>query len=49
MEQFLKLLSENGREGQSQDLSRLLFYMDGMNRQLEAVRQELQEIGRAHV
>lgn len=44
MEQFLKLLSENGRAGQSQDLSRLLFYMDGMSRQLEAVRQELQAV-----
>ena len=39
MEQFLKLLSENGRAGQSEDLSRLLFYMDAMNRQLNAVRQ----------
>ena len=44
MEQFLKLLSENGRAGQSEDLSRLLFYMDGMNRQLDAVRQELQTV-----
>jgi hypothetical protein len=44
MEQFLKLLSENGRAGQAQDLSRLLFYMDGMSRQLEAVRQELQVV-----
>lgn len=44
MEQFLKLLSENGRAGQSEDLSRLLFYVDGMNRQLDAVRQELQTV-----
>lgn len=44
MEQFLKLLSENGRAGQSEDLSRLLFYMDGMSRQLEAVHQELQTV-----
>lgn len=44
MEQFLKLLSENGRAGQSDDLSRLLFYMDGMNRQLNAVHQELQAV-----
>jgi len=44
MEQFLKLLSENGRAGQSEDLSRLLFYMDAMNRQLNAVRQELQTV-----
>ncbi len=44
MEQFLKLLSENGRAGQSEDLSRLLFYMDAMSRQLETVRQELQTV-----
>ena len=44
MEQFLKLLSENGRAGQSEDLSRLLFYMDGMSRQLNAVHQELQSV-----
>lgn len=44
MEQFLKLLSENGRAGQSEDLSRLLFYMDGMSRQLNAVHQELQAV-----
>lgn len=44
MEQFLKLLSENGRAGQSEDLSRLLFYMDGMSRQLDAVHQELQAV-----
>ncbi len=44
IEQFLKLLSENGRAGQSEDLSRLLFYMDGMSRQLDAVHQELQAV-----
>lgn len=44
MEQFFKLLSENGRAGQSEDLSRLLFYMDGMSRQLDAVYQELQTV-----
>lgn len=44
IEQFLKLLSENGRAGQSEDLSSLLFYMDGMSRQLDAVRQELQTV-----
>ena len=52
MEQFLKLLSENGRAGQSEDLSRLLFYMDGMNRQLDGLQflaHRVKQIGRAHV
>lgn len=44
LEQFFRLLSENGRAGQSEDLSRLLFYMDGMNRQLDAVQRELQAV-----
>ena len=44
LEQFFKLLLENGRAGQSEDLSRLLFYMDGMNRQLDAVQRELQAV-----
>lgn len=42
--QFIKLLEENGRQGQAQDLSQLLWYMDGMNRQFEAVFRELQEV-----
>jgi len=44
IQQFEKLLEENGRQGQAQDLSLLLWYMDGMNRQFDAVYQELQEI-----
>lgn len=44
IQQFLKLLEENGRQGQVQDLSQLMWYMDGMNRQYEAVLRELQEV-----
>ena len=44
IQQFIKLLEENGRQGQAQDLSQLVWYMDGMNRQYEAVLQELQEV-----
>ena len=44
IQQFMKLLEENGRQGQAQDLSALMWYMDGMNRQYEAVLQELQEV-----
>ena len=44
IQQFIKLLEENGRQGQAQDLSTLLWYMDGMNRQFDAVFQELQEV-----
>ena len=44
IQQFIKLLEENGRQGQAQDLSQLLWYMDGMNRQFNAVLQELQEV-----
>ena len=40
----MKLLEENGRQGQAQDLSQLLWYMDGMTRQFDAVCQELQEV-----
>ena len=43
-QQFMKLLEENNRQGQAQDLSLLMFYMDGMTRQFEAVSQELQEV-----
>jgi hypothetical protein len=42
--QFMKLLEEQNRSGQAQDLSRLLFYMDGMERQFDAVLQELQAV-----
>lgn len=44
IERFRQLLSENGRYGQAEDLSALLWYMDGMNRQYEAVLHELQEV-----
>ena len=33
VQELLKLLEENGRKGQASDLSALLFYMDGMQRQ----------------
>ena len=44
IQQFMKLLEENGRQGQAADLSALMWYMDGMNRQYEAVLQELQQV-----
>ena len=44
VQELLKLLKENGQEGQASDLSALLFYMDGMQRQYEAVLRELQEV-----
>lgn len=44
LQQFMKLLGENGREGQAADLSTLLWYMDGMTRQYESVLRELQEM-----
>jgi len=44
IQQFMKLLEENGREGQAADLSALMWYMDGMARQYEAVLGELQEV-----
>ncbi len=44
IQQFKKLLKENGREGQSADLSVLMWYMDGMTRQYESVLQELQNV-----
>ena len=44
IQQFIKLLEENGRQGQAQDLSQLLWYMDSMNRQFDAVFRELQEV-----
>ena len=40
----MKLLEENNRQGQASDLSQLMWYMDGMNRQFEAVLAELQEV-----
>ena len=44
VQQFMKLLGENGRAGQASDLSALMWYMDGMSRQYDAVFQELQEV-----
>ena len=44
VQELLKLLEENGRNGQASDLSALLFYMDGMQRQYDAVLRELQEV-----
>ena len=44
IQQFMKLLGENGRREQAMDLSALMWYMDGMNRQYEAVLQELQQV-----
>lgn len=44
IQQFMKLLEENGRQGQAADLSALMWYMDGMNRQYDAVLQELQSV-----
>ena len=44
IQQFMKLLGENGRREQAMDLSALIWYMDGMNRQYEAVLQELQQV-----
>ena len=44
IQQFMKLLEENGRQGQAADLSALMWYMDGMNRQYEAVLTELQAL-----
>ena len=44
IQQFINLLNENGREGQAQDLSQLMWYMDGMSRQFNAVLQELQAV-----
>lgn len=44
IQQFMKLLEENNRQGQAADLSQLMWYMDGMSRQYDAVLQELKEV-----
>lgn len=44
IQQFIKMLEENGRQGQAADLSALMWYMDGMSRQYDAVLQELQNV-----
>lgn len=46
IQQFMKLLEENGREGQAADLSALMWYIDGMNRQFEAILTELETVRR---
>lgn len=44
IQQFMKLLEENNRQGQAADLSQLMWYMDGMSRQYDAVLQELKKV-----
>lgn len=44
IQQFMKLLEEHDRQGQAADLSALMWYMDGMSRQYDAVLQELQQV-----
>ena len=43
-QEFLKLLNENGGSAQGQDLSLMAWYLDGMERQFDAVLQELQSV-----
>ena len=43
-QEFLKLLNENGRADQGWDLSLMAWYLDGMERQFDAVLQELQSV-----
>ncbi len=43
-QEFLKLLNENGRADQGQDLSLMAWYLDGMERQFDAVLEELQAV-----
>ena len=42
IEELLKLMKENGRQGQAQDLSLILWHLEGMERQYNAVVRELQ-------
>ena len=42
--ELLKLLNENGRAVQGQDLSLMAWYLDGMERQFDSVLQELQRV-----
>lgn len=44
LRQFVKLLEENGRPAQAQEMTSLLLYMNNMSQQLDAVIAELQEI-----
>lgn len=43
-QEFLKLLEENNRSDQGQDLSLMAWYLDGMERQYNAVLQELHDV-----
>ena len=43
-QEFLELLNENGRAAQGQDLSLMAWYLDGMERQFDAVLKELQAV-----
>ena len=44
IQQFMKLLEENGRSEQARELAFLLAYMDNMSRQFDSVLNELQEV-----
>lgn len=44
VQELLKLLQDNGRQGQAQDLSLILWHLEGMERQYNAVVQELQSV-----
>lgn len=43
-QEFIDLLNTNGRTAQGQDLSLMGWYIDGLERQLEAVTQELHDV-----
>ena len=44
VQELLELLQESGRQGQAQDLSLILWHLEGMERQYNAVVQELQSV-----
>ena len=44
IQDFIKLLAENSRGGQSEELTRLVQYMEEINQQFEALNRELSEI-----
>ena len=44
VQELLELLQKNGRQGQAQDLSLILWHLEGMERQYNAVVQELQSV-----
>lgn len=43
-QEFIDLLNANGRTAQGQDVSLMAWYIDGLDRQLEAVTQELHDV-----